>query len=115
MKFIVIAKTHNVREQARLINLSARVGDLHAAPIGLPRHQTIAFEQMTDQGFGHWRLLAFGLQQLRCGQVTRAFNVHAVQIQAIEFVNWLFVKFFWQQDSHTAACIDSATVPKRLV
>ncbi len=43
MKLVVVAKTHDVLQQAGLVNLRAAVGDLHTAPIGLARHQAVAF------------------------------------------------------------------------
>ena len=53
MKFIVVAKTHDVLQQTGLVNLRPAVADADTAPVGLTGHQTIAFEQMADQSFGH--------------------------------------------------------------
>ena len=47
MKFIVVAKTHDVLQQTSLVNLRPAVADADTAPVGLTRHQTIAFQQVT--------------------------------------------------------------------
>lgn len=43
MKLVVIAKTHQVLQQALLVDGRARIGNSHAPPIGLARDQAIAF------------------------------------------------------------------------
>lgn len=44
VKFIVVAKTHDVLQQTGLVNLRPAVTDADTAPVGLTRHQTIAFQ-----------------------------------------------------------------------
>ena len=78
MKFIVISETHDVLKQARLVNLCARIRNLHTAPVGLPRHQTIAFEQMAHKSFCHGRFIVFCREQLGSRLILGALNVHAV-------------------------------------
>ena len=60
VKFIVIAKTHDVLQQTCLVDLRAAVADADTAPVGLAGHQAIAFEQMADESFGHWLLVLGG-------------------------------------------------------
>ena len=43
MELVMVAKTHQILQQAFLVNRCAGVADLHAAPIGLARYQSIAF------------------------------------------------------------------------
>ena len=42
VEFIVVAKTHDVLQQASLVYLRTAVADADTAPIGLTCHQTIA-------------------------------------------------------------------------
>ena len=44
VKFIVVAKTHDVLQQTGLVNLRPAVADADTAPIRLSGYQTIAFE-----------------------------------------------------------------------
>ena len=44
VEFIVVAKTHDVLQQASLVYLRTAVADADTAPIGLTCHQTIAFQ-----------------------------------------------------------------------
>ena len=44
VEFIVVAKTHDVLQQTGLVNLRPAVADADTAPVGLTRHQTIAFQ-----------------------------------------------------------------------
>ena len=62
VKFVVIAKAHQVLQQTFLVNLRAAVLNLHAAPVGLAGDQTIAFEQIADQGFGDGCFFVVGAQ-----------------------------------------------------
>ena len=62
VKLLVVAKAHDVLKQTRLVDGRPAVGDADAAPIRLPRHQTIAFEQMADEGFGHRWFTQRGLE-----------------------------------------------------
>ncbi|EKD97890.1 MAG: hypothetical protein ACD_23C00688G0001, partial [uncultured bacterium] len=42
MKTLVIAKADDVAQQSGLLDLRAKVADLHAAPVGLVRHRAVA-------------------------------------------------------------------------
>ncbi len=62
VKFIVIAKTHYVLQQTGLVNLRPAVADADTAPIGLTRHQTIAFQQVTVKHLCHRRFVKGGTE-----------------------------------------------------
>jgi len=83
MKLVVVAEAHQVGQQAGLVDLRAAVADLHAAPVGLPGDQAIAFEQVAGQGFGDGGFTHLGAQQLRGRCVVLAFDVQPVQVQAV--------------------------------
>ena len=70
---------------------------------------------MTDQRFGHGRFIVFCREQLGCRLILGALDVHAVQIEAVQFVHGLFVKLFGQDDLHTAARFDLTPMPQGLV
>jgi len=53
MKPGVTAKTHDVSQQTGLLDLRAKVTDLHTGPIGLAGNRAIAFEQPAGQHLGH--------------------------------------------------------------
>ena len=57
VKFIVVAKTHDVLQQAGLVNLRTAVADADTSPVGLTRHQTIAFQQIAVKRFCHRRFV----------------------------------------------------------
>ena len=44
VKFMVIPKTHQVRQQSLLVNFIAGIVNLHTAPVRLTRDQAVAFE-----------------------------------------------------------------------
>jgi len=46
MEFVVVAKAHQVLQQAALLDLRAAVADAYAAPVGLAGDQAIAFQQL---------------------------------------------------------------------
>ena len=95
VKFLVVAKAHDVAQEPRLIDLRPAVADLNTAPIGLARHETIAFEQMAGQRFGHRLLIVLDTQKIRLGSVLITFDVQTIQLQAIEFSNRLAFKLVW--------------------
>ena len=57
MELVVVSKTHDVLQQARLVYLWTRVGNAHTTPIGLACYQTVAFEQLTSESFSHWHFV----------------------------------------------------------
>ena len=79
VKFIVIAKAHDVLQQTALLDLRPTVADLHAAPIRLTGDQAIAFEQVAEQHLGDGLFIESGLQQLRGRGVVRAFQIQPIQ------------------------------------
>lgn len=44
VEFVVVAKTHQVLQQAGLVDGAPGIADLHAGPVGLSGDQTVAFE-----------------------------------------------------------------------
>ena len=62
VKFIVVAKTHDVLQQTGLVNLRPAVADADTAPVGLTRHQTIAFQQVTVKRLCDWRFVKGGAE-----------------------------------------------------
>ena len=60
VKFIVVAKTHDVLQQTSLVYLRPAVVDADTAPVGLTRHQTIAFQQVTVKRLCDWRFVKGG-------------------------------------------------------
>ena len=78
MKLVVVAKADDVAQQPSLVDGRAAVADLHAAPVGLARHQAVAFEQVAGEGFGDGGLRGIGTQQLGRRLVVAAFHIQAV-------------------------------------
>ena len=111
MKLVVVAKTHDVLQQAFLVNLVAAVRDLYAAPVRLSGHQTIAFKQVADQGFGHRGFFGVDAQQLGRGLVPSAFHIEPVQAQTIELVHRLGVKLLGHQQLDARTCLHHAPRP----
>ena len=114
MKFVVIAKTHQVLQQSLLIYRSAGVADLHAAPVRLPRDQTVALEQVADQHLGHRCFVGQHLEQLRRRREARAFHIQPVQAKTIELVNRFPVKQFGRHDPYAYRRSAIGAAPHRL-
>ena len=96
----MVAKAHDVAQQAFLVDGRAGVADLHAAPVGLAGDQAIALEQVADQGFGHGRVVVVGLEQVGARRVVAAFDVQAVQVQALQFLHLLQLEGILGDDTH---------------
>ena len=62
VKFIVVAKAHDVLQQTSLVYLRPAVADTDTAPVGLTRHQTIAFQQVTVERLCHRRFVRGGTE-----------------------------------------------------
>ena len=75
MKLVVVAKAHDVLQQAFLVDLRAGVADLYAAPVGLAGDQTVAFEQVAGQRFLDRGFVKLGKQQLGLGCEMQALHV----------------------------------------
>gem|GEM_PF-6611219 len=84
----MVAKAHDVLQQALLVDCRTGVADAHAAPVGLAGDQAVALEQAAAQGLGDGRLVKGGAQQLGLGLVVLAVDVQPVQIQAVELLQW---------------------------
>ena len=111
MEFVVVAKAHQILQQAFLLDLGAAVLNLHAAPVGLAGYQAVAFEQVADQGFGDGGFIMAGAQQLWRGGVLGAFHIQPVQQLAIHLMHLLGVEFFHFQQVHTHAAFLVVAAP----
>ncbi len=112
VKFVVLAKAHQVAQQAGLVDLRAAVGNLHAAPVGLAGDGAVALEQMAGERLLHGLLVKSGGEQLRRGRaVAVAGNVQPVQAQARQLLHALGAKVFGQRQPHACARLHGAAVP----
>ena len=89
---MVVAETHDVLQQAALLDLRTAVVNLHTAPIGLPGHQAIAFEQIAGQHFGHRLFIHSRLEQFWRGGVVVTVDVEPIKAQAVEFMHRFPIK-----------------------
>ena len=111
MKFVVIAKTQQVAQQALLLDGCACVADLHAAPIGLASHRAIAFEQIAEQHFADRAFLVVGAQQVRRGCELCALQVQAVQAQALQLLHALALKVRRRDQTYADGCAGLCAAP----
>ena len=115
MELVVVAKTHQVLQQALLIDGRTGIADLHAAPIGLARHQAVALEQITDQYLAYRPFFSHGGQQIGRGLVAGAFHIQPVQVQTVEFKDRLAVKEFRGRQFDANRGQHHRTAPHRLI
>ena len=115
MKLVVVAKTHQVLQQALLVDGGPAVTDLQAAPVGLAGHQAVALEQAAGQHLGDWRLVGCCAQQLRRRRVLAALDVKPVQAQAVELLHRLAVEQFGVEQPHAHRRLHYSAAPGRLV
>ena len=112
VKVVVIAKADDVAQQPGLVDLRAGVADLHAAPVGLAGDGAIAFQQAAGQCFFHRLLVEGGRQQIgrRAGHGL-AFDVEAIEVEAVQLVHRLAVEVFRRDEAHADRGLHRPALP----
>ena len=87
MKFIVLAETDQVAQQAFLFDLRADIGDLHAAPVRLAGDQAIRLEQMRHQGLFYRTIGVVRAQELGRRHVLVDLQVEAIEQGAFQLAH----------------------------